>query len=279
MDSRLIFCAIEQGVKAAGALCFALVVCAVAPVNGWSQQYVELGGLYQGENLLVVNEPSADGVGFCCYEVRVNGMLTSDQVNSHAFEVDLTALGLPLGKGLSVRLTHRNGCAPRVLNPEVIQPSPGFQLVAFEAVSSGEVTWTTREEHGRMPFVLQQFKWGKWVDVVRLDGKGGPEERVYVTAVQPVQGENLLRLTHLAPDGTLEVKGEARFEGDVPEVAMEYEQKSQVLKFSRPTQYELVNEFGTVVLRGVGSEATLRYLSRGEYFVNFGARTSSLKKR
>ena len=100
---------------------------------GQAQQTLELGGLYQGENLLVVNDPSADGVGFCCYEVRVNGMLTSDAVNSHAFEVDLGALGLTLGKGLSVRLKHRSGCVPRVLNPEVIQPIPGFQLVSFDA--------------------------------------------------------------------------------------------------------------------------------------------------
>lgn len=249
------------------------------PGGAWAQQTVELGGLFQGDNLLVVNEPGPDGVGFCCYEVRVNGLLTADEVNSHAFEVDLGALGLPLGKGVSVRLKHRSGCLPRVLNPEVIQPSPGFQLVDFKAVPSGEVSWTTADEHGRMPFVLQQFKWGKWVDVVRLDGRGGPQQQRYFANVQPVRGENLLRLTHLAPDGTLEVKGEARFEGDVPEVTMEYDHKTQMVTFSSPTQYELVDAFGTVVLSGVGSEATLRYLARGEYFANFGAGTQVLKKR
>lgn len=244
-----------------------------------AQQTLEISGLYQGENLLVVNDPTADGVGFCCYEVRVNGMLSSDAVNSNAFEVDLSALGLPLGKGVSVRLKHRSGCAPRILNPEVIQPGPGFQLVDFQAAPTGEVMWVTSGEHGRMPFVLQQFKWGKWVDVVRLDGRGGPKDQRYAAQVQPVRGENVLRLTHLAPDGTLEVKGEARFHGDVPAVTMTYDSKEQRVRFSSTTQYELVDSFGTVVLRGVGSEATLRYLSRGEYFVNFGAGTEVLKKR
>lgn len=256
-----------------------LLLCATASNAVQAQQTLELGGLYQGENLLVVNDPSADGVGFCCYEVRVNGMLTSDAVNSHAFEVDLGALGLTLGKGLSVRLKHRSGCVPRVLNPEVIQPIPGFQLVSFDAAPTGEVSWVTEGEHGRMPFVLQQFKWGKWVDVVRLDGRGGPDERAYATEIQPIQGENLLRLTHLAPDGTLEVKGEVRFEGDVPEVTMSYSARNQVVSFSKATQYEIVDEFGTVVLRGVGNQATLRYLSRGDYYVNFGAGTEVLKKR
>ena len=253
------------GLALMGALLFG--ACVSNTVH--AQQTLELGGLYQGENLLVVNDPSADGVGFCCYEVRVNGLLTADAVNSHAFEVDLGALGLTLGKGLSVRLKHRSGCVPRVLNPEVIQPIPGFQLVSFEASPSGEVSWVTADEHGRMPFVLQQFKWGKWVDVVRLDGRGGPQEQTYSTVIQPTQGENLLRLTHLAPDGTLEVKGEARFDGDVPEVTMSYSARSQVVTFSKSTQYELVDEFGTVVLRGVGTQATLRYLSRGDYLRQF----------
>ena len=261
------------------ALFASVVVLLLGITPSLAQQSIEIAGLYQGENLLVVNEPSADGVGFCCYEARVNGMLTSDEVNSHAFEIDLSALGTPLGKGVAVRLKHRSGCAPRILNPEVLQPEPGFELVSFEAAPSGEVMWTTQGERGRMPFVLQQFKWDKWVDVVRIDGRGGDGPQTYTTAIQPVNGENLLRLTHLAPDGTLAVEGEVRFEGSVPEITMVYDPKAHLLTFSGPTQYELVDAFGTVVMRGVGSEATLRYLSKGEYFVNFGAGTEVLKKR
>ena len=64
-----------------------------------AQQAIDVAGLYQGENLLVVNETNPDGVGFCCYEVRVNGLVTADQVNSHAFEIDLRSHGIALGKG------------------------------------------------------------------------------------------------------------------------------------------------------------------------------------
>jgi len=255
----------------------ALVLMAWFPLQG--QQAVELSGLYQGENLLVVNETNPDGVGFCCYEVRVNGQLTADEVNSHAFEVDLRSQGIVLGKGLSVRLIHRAGCAPRILNPEVVKPSPGFELVNFEASSTGNVMWTSSEERGRMPFVLQQLKWGKWVDVVRVDGLGGPGERQYETKIDPVLGENILRLTHLSPDGTLEVKGEARFSAEVPSVDFSYNAKKQKITFSRKTQFEIVDAFGTVVLRGDGQQAILRYLARGEYFVNFGARSETFKKR
>jgi len=254
-----------------------LMLAAGAPLQG--QQSVEISGLYQGENLLVVNETNPDGVGFCCYEVRVNGQLTADEVNSHAFEIDLRRQGMVLGKGLSVRLMHRPGCAPRVLNPEVVKPSPGFELLDFEVSSTGDVMWTSSEERGRMPFVLQQFKWDKWVDVVRVDGRGGPGERQYSAVMVPIPGENILRLTHLAPDGTLQVKGEARFSAEVPSVEFNYIQKQQKIEFSKRTQFEIVDAFGTVVLRGNGEQAVLRYLARGEYFVNFGARSETFKKR
>jgi len=250
------------------------------PVSGAvAQKAVEVGGLYQGENLLVVNETNPDGVGFCCYEVRVNGQVTADQVNSHAFEIDLRSHGVALGKGVAIRLMHRPGCVPRILNPEVIAPSPGFELVEFRAIADGEVVWVTSEERGRMPFVLQQLKWGKWVDVVRVDGLGGPGERHYHARFKPIRGENILRLTHLAADGALEVKGEARFSSGSPELTFDYDHRSQQIAFSEETQYEVVDAFGTVVLQGHGRDVILRYLARGEYFVNYGARSETFKKR
>ena len=205
--------------------------------------------------------------------------MTADQVNSHAFEIDLRSHGIALGKGVAIRLLHRPGCAPRILNPEVITPSPGFELVEFVANPNGEVSWVTSEERGRMPFVLQQFKWGKWVDAVRIDGLGGPGKRHYHVQFKPVRGENILRLTHLAADGALEVKGEARFTSNAPAVTFDYDHKTQTIAFSEETQYEVVNAFGTVVLQGHGTDVILSYLARGEYIVNCGARSETFKKR
>ena len=66
---------------------------------------------------------------------------------------------------------------------------------------------------------------------------------------------------------------------EVPEVAFEYDSKSATMRFSEPTQYEIVDQYGTVVLSGHGDNAILRYLARGEYYVNFGARSETFKKR
>ena len=42
---------------------------------------IEFRGTYQGENLYVKNPFAATGVGFCVYEVTVNGMTSTDEIN------------------------------------------------------------------------------------------------------------------------------------------------------------------------------------------------------
>ena len=51
---------------------------------------IVLEGKYQQKNLYVINGIAPEGVGFCVFEVTVNGDVTSDEINSSAFEIDLS---------------------------------------------------------------------------------------------------------------------------------------------------------------------------------------------
>ena len=55
---------------------------------------IMLEGRYQQRNIFVINAASSDGIGYCIYEVLVNGLLTTDEINTQAFEIDLTIYGL-----------------------------------------------------------------------------------------------------------------------------------------------------------------------------------------
>ena len=48
-----------------------------------------LEGNYQGKNLYIQNPFGSNGVGFCVSEVKVNGNITTDEINSSAFEIDM----------------------------------------------------------------------------------------------------------------------------------------------------------------------------------------------
>ncbi|MFB0961855.1 MAG: hypothetical protein QMB20_11690, partial [Flavobacteriales bacterium] len=66
-----------------------------------------LEGVYQGRDLYVQNPFSEEGVGFCIYEVTVNGIVTSDEINSSAFAVDLSMYEFINGDDIvTVSYTH-----------------------------------------------------------------------------------------------------------------------------------------------------------------------------
>jgi capsular polysaccharide biosynthesis protein len=66
-----------------------IIAALVLTINGFGQSMILLEGTYQGKNVYVQNPFASNGVGFCVYEVRVNDQITTDEIGSSAFEVDL----------------------------------------------------------------------------------------------------------------------------------------------------------------------------------------------
>ncbi|MCE3260690.1 MAG: hypothetical protein K0S12_2331, partial [Bacteroidetes bacterium] len=66
-----------------------------------------LEGNYQGKNLYVQNPFGSGGVGFCVTEVKVNGNITTDEINSSAFEVDMKPHKLNIGDKVEIKIFHK----------------------------------------------------------------------------------------------------------------------------------------------------------------------------
>jgi P pilus assembly chaperone PapD len=135
---------------------------------------IVLEGNYQGKNLFVQNPYSEAGVGFCIYQVTVNDKVATDEINSSAFEVDLTNFNLKMGDKVVIKIMHKDGCTPKVLNPEVLKPKSTFDIVKQSVASDGTYTWTTVNESGQLPFVVQQKRWNKWVRVGEVMAMAAP---------------------------------------------------------------------------------------------------------
>ena len=54
-------------------------------------------GNYQGKNIYVQNPFAGTGVGFCVQKVEVNGQVTTDEINSSAFEIDFNNYQFKIG--------------------------------------------------------------------------------------------------------------------------------------------------------------------------------------
>lgn len=228
-----------------------------------------LEGKYQGKNLYVVNSVSGSGVGYCVFEVQVNGKVSSDEWNSPAFEIDLGVFGLGIGDDVIVTIKYKEGCVPKVINPGVLEPQPSFEIASISISESGLMEWETTGETGQLPFIIQQFKWNKWVSVGEVIGKGTSGKNKYSFQTVEVSGVNKFRVAQKSSEGDSRTSEAVEYKSSKPAVTVVYDKRTKKLKFSEDTNYELYNMYGQIVKRGFGSEADLSDLPKAEYYINY----------
>jgi len=236
-------------------------------------------GKYQNKNIYVQNAYSQAGVGFCAYAVYVNGKLTNDEVNSTAFEVDLSQLQLKYGQDVTIKIFHRDGCTPpRILNPDALKPIPTFEVTAMKMTNDGLITWTSKNEGGPLPFIIEQFRWNKWVNVGEVQGVGTPCEHSYkfqVTALH--SGENKFRLKQVGYQA--KYSAEVKIVSSTPRCIFSVSKGSKQIDFTCGTLYEVYDYYGEVVKKGYGTRVDIANLQKGGYYVCFDNSIGELKKK
>lgn len=237
---------------------------------------IVLEGKYQQRNIYVVNPVAEAGVGFCVYEVTVNGELSSDEINSQAFEVDLSIHGFKLGDPVTVVIKYKEGCEPRVLNPGALEPQPTFECQTISCNTAGLLSWETTGEVGKLPFVIQQFKWNKWVSVGEVPGSGTSVKNSYQFQASLTSGLNKFRVVQKSYEGNLRKSPVAEITSTMPAVNYTFNRKTRTLQFSYETAYELYNVYGQIIKRGFGKTADVSSLSKAEYYLSFDNKTEKV---
>jgi len=233
-----------------------------------------LEGNFQGKNLFIQNPFSEAGVGFCVFEVTVNEQIATDEINSSAFEVDMNNFGLKLGDKVLIKVKHKDGCTPVVLNPEVLKPKSTFDMVKQSIGTDGTYTWTTANETGELPFIIEQKRWNKWVKVGEVMGVGKPGENVYTFKVTPHSGENTFRVkqTDLTKRARFS-EGVAYTDPSVLPVTWQPLKPKDVITFSAKTLFEIYDQFGNIVKRGYDTTVDVSTLKRDMYYLNYDNKT------
>jgi hypothetical protein len=240
------------------------MLCAV--VNG---EALVLNGIYQGKDLYVKNPNTNDGVGFCVYEVWVNGNITSDELNSSAFAIDFNDLGILPGTEIEVIINHKKGCAPNVINPEAIKPHSTFEVENI-SVKNNVLTWSTKGESGALPFYVEQFKWNKWVRVGEVQGVGSGETHTYKFELSPYSGENKVRVKQVDYTKVPRYSKEVVYQPNISKVTFSPTNPTEEIAFSKPTQYEIFDRYGQKIKTGYGSAIDVSALEKGqEYYLNY----------
>jgi hypothetical protein len=244
-----------------------------------------LEGNYQGKNLYIQNPYGSGGVGFCVTEVLVNGNITTDEINSSAFEVDFKPHKLNVGDKVEIKIKHKEDCKPKVLNPEVLKPKSTFEVVSMTVDKDGTIKWSTKSETGKLPFAVEQFRWNKWVKVGEVDGNGTPTTNNYTFKVVPHSGKNQVRVRQTDYSGQPRLSKPVDFMAEVPEVSFAPVKASKDINFvsggDKPieTMYEIYDQYGNIVKKGFGSKVDVSNLPKGGYFLNFDNKMGEFVKK
>lgn len=249
------------------------LICSVTFAYSQSAN-LSIDGYYQGLNLYVSNPYQSDGFGFCVSKVLVNGDVLPASIQNEHFQIDLSLFGLTKGDELFVELEHYEGCTPRFLNPEVLLPNSTFVLVSLAANSAGTITWSTKNEAGRLPFHVEQFKWGKWVDAGEIQGNGTVGINQYRIDITPHSGYNKVRIVQIDNTQKKRTSTEVGFNSLISKVIKTPAKVKDFIYFSSNsksvrTKYELHDAFGNLIKRGFDNQIDCKQLLNGIYFINF----------
>jgi hypothetical protein len=253
-----------------------------------AQNVIILEGNYQGKVLYVQNPyGNSNGVGFCVTEVEVNGNKTTDELTSSAFEIDLKPHNLKIGDKVVVKIFHKEGCKPKVLNPEVLKPKSTYEVISMSVEKDGTLKWSTKSETGKLAYVVEQFRWNKWVKVGEVEGEGTPVSNSYSFKIAPHSGKNQLRIRQTDYSGQPRLSKPVDFMSDVPEMDYAPLKASKEVNFfvkgkedkSIETNYEIYDQYGNIVKKGYGSKVDVSNLPKGAYFINFDNKMGEFVKK
>lgn len=236
---------------------------------------LSIEGSYQGKNLYIQNPEDEDGFGFCATKVTVNGDVMPGGVNQSAFEVNFAVFGLKVGDPVFIVIESNPGCKPKILNPEVLLPRSTFEIMSITCTPSGKLSWSTKSEQGKLPFVVEQYRWNKWVNIGEVDGQGVPTECKYEFQVAPHSGENKIRVVQIDHSGKKKASPEVTFaDPSVGVVDFSPKKVRSTITFTSggktvETKYEIYDAYGNIVKKGVGSVVDCENLKKGAYYINY----------
>ena len=241
-------------------------------------EVIVISGMYQGKDLYVKNPMTADGSGYCVFEVLVNGKPTADQLESASFAVDLAIWKLDFGAPIEIVLRCKENCDVKILNPEVIYPNSTFEVTSFSVTSNGGLEWTTDKETAPLTFVIEQFRWNKWNKVGEVKGQGKSAQCKYNHPVNLHSGINTFRIYQMDYKGQ-HTSEELKIESTSPEIKIKSLKISNSIEFSAATDYEVVSEFGTLITSGRGSSIDASKFFKGKYYINYDNKVGAIVEK
>ncbi len=234
---------------------------------------IVLKGEYQGKSIYFQNHTGAKEAG-CTLKITVNGKPLG--MGNPDFEIDLGAYKLKLDDPVIIVIYFKKGCAPKIVNPEALAPSSTFEIVKMEFDDKGVLSWTAKNETGKLSYKLEQFVCHKWLTLVEIKEKArGTNEYAYKPKMY--SGKNTFRLKQSSPHAEPRMSKPIDFMSSLPPITIADLKMGKKLVFSDSTSFEIYDKFGTKVKKGFGKIIDVMDLPKDMYDLNYGNQAESVK--
>jgi hypothetical protein len=262
---------------------FIFLVLLIHSKAGCQEALLSVQGNYQGGNILVSNPTQSDGFGYCITKVTVNGDILPATIQNSMFEVDFKLFNLNIGDPIFVVLEHAIGCTPSFLNPEILLPKSTFICESIQCSSSGFLQWSTVKENGVLDFIVEQFRWGKWVEIGFVKGNGGAKRNNYSFQLNLHSGKNTIRVSQRDNTKKLRSSRSVSVLSTVTKVTKTPSRVKDFIYFKSngkltKTKFEVFDAYGNLLKQGYGDGVNFTNLLKGIYFLNFDNLTEKFYK-
>ena len=252
------------------------LVLAVASFQPLRAGEIVLTGVYQGKNLFVQNPAVGQDKTYCVDEVYVNDVKKMSAITQSAFEIDLS--DLEIDAEVTVKILYKDGCTPKIINPQVLRPSATFQFSNF-TVDNNSVDWTTIGETPKYLFYVEHFVNGNWLAIKKFEAKN-TGAGIYSLPVTHSTGVNKYRIkAQNEEDHHMFYSKVIEFDPNAEPITFFPKSVTSKITLSRPTGYEVVDAKGNVLKKGKGTEISLTELKSGVYYLNIENRREKFFKK
>ncbi len=240
---------------------------------------ISVQGFYFGKNLIVINP--MNGSEFATKAVYVNDVIYKDEINSCAFEIDLSRFELEIGDEVTIRILYSGSHGtPQIYNPEALYPENTFSFASVECDKKAmNISWTVEGNDITESFELEHYRWDKWMTVKLINPLETKTYPSFTTSFVPHSGRNLFRVKYIDSDGNIYYSSEIKYTSRIKEVMLLSDKVKTTIDFSEETLYQLYDENGALVLDGWGISIDIESLEKGKYFLNYDSKTSIIYKR
>ena len=164
-----------------------------------------------------------------------------------------------------------------------LKPRSTFNIESIKIdPKTGRLIWVTSGEMGSLPFIVEQYKWNKWVKVGEVPGKGTPSLHSYSVPVHFHSGLNRFRVKQVDYTKKPHYSQVITYKSNTPPVTFKPgngKKVSDKIYFSAPTDYEIYDYYGRLKLKGYSKTVDVSSLPKGTYFINYGNKTEIFIKK